>query len=108
MEAPRVLIAYDGSEPARRALERVVRFMPEASVAIVTVAEPIYRDRRYSGYADPSEEERQRKTLAEARDVLGKNGFEARTAAPVGEAAEEIVRQPETRRQTSSSLAHAA
>ena len=92
MEAPRVLIAYDGSEPARRGLDRVVKFMPEASVAIVTVAEPIYRDRRYSGYADPSEEERQRQTLAEAREVLRKAGLEARTAAPVGPAAEEIVR----------------
>jgi nucleotide-binding universal stress UspA family protein len=92
VEVPRVLIAYDGSEPARRALARVARFMPEVSVAIVTVAEPVYRDPRYTGFADPSEEKRQRDSLAEAQEVLAKSGIEARTAAPIGQAADEIVR----------------
>lgn len=92
MEAPRVLVAYDGSAPARRALDRVATFMPDANVAVVTVAPPVYHDRRYAGYADPSEEERQRAALGEAQDLLARSGMEARTAAPVGEAADEIVR----------------
>jgi nucleotide-binding universal stress UspA family protein len=92
VEAPRVLIAYDGSEPARRALTRVAHFMSNASVAIVTVAHPIYRDPRYSGFADREEEKRQADALAEARATLAESGIEATTAAPVGQAADEIVR----------------
>jgi nucleotide-binding universal stress UspA family protein len=38
---PNVLIAYDGSEPSHRALDRVRTFMPNASVAVVTVAAPV-------------------------------------------------------------------
>jgi nucleotide-binding universal stress UspA family protein len=87
-----VLIAYDGSEPARRALARVARFMPDASVAVVTVADPIYRDPRYTGFADPNEERQQRDLLEEARAALAESGIEATTAAPVGQAADEIVR----------------
>jgi nucleotide-binding universal stress UspA family protein len=92
VEAPRILVAYDGSEPARRALARVARFVPGASVAIVSVAEPIYRDARYTGFADPDEEKRQKDALEEARAVLAESGIEATTAAPVGKAADEIVR----------------
>jgi nucleotide-binding universal stress UspA family protein len=92
MEAPRVLVAYDGSEPARRALARVARFMPYASVAIITVAEPISHDPRYTGFADPDDEKRQQDALTDARAVLAKSGIEAQTTAPVGQAAEEIIR----------------
>lgn len=53
-----MLIGYDGSEAARRALARVVRFMPNATIAIVTVAEPVYRDPHYAGFAEPDEEKR--------------------------------------------------
>jgi nucleotide-binding universal stress UspA family protein len=92
VEAPRVLLAYDGSEPARRALARVARFMPDASIAIVSVAKPVYRDPRYAGFADPNEENRHREALEEARSILAESGIEATTAAPVGQAADEIVR----------------
>jgi nucleotide-binding universal stress UspA family protein len=66
--------------------------MPDASVAIVTVAEPIYHDRRYAGFADPDEEKRQQDALKEARAVLAESGIEPTTTAPVGQAADEIVR----------------
>jgi hypothetical protein len=66
----RIIVAVDGSEVSRRALERVARFMKEAEVALVTVARPIYRDPRYTGYADPKDEEEQREVLFAARDVL--------------------------------------
>ena len=87
-----VLIAYDGSEPARRALDRVVRFMPHAHVAVVAVAAPVYRDPRLAKFPDEFEEEHQQKVLAEAQEVLARNGMPARTAAPVGDAATEIAR----------------
>src|SRR5215211_5397531 len=89
---PRILIAIDGSEVSRRALERVARFLKEdAEVAIVTVARPIYRDPRYTGYADPGDEEEQRRILYAARDALHGNGIAATGLAPTGDPAEEIL-----------------
>ena len=88
---PRILIAYDGSEASQRALERVSRFMKEAEAAIVTVARPIYRDPPYAGYADPSDEEEQRRVLFAARDALADAGIEATGFAPVGDPAGEIL-----------------
>jgi nucleotide-binding universal stress UspA family protein len=90
--SPNVLVAYDGSEPARRALDRVVRFLPHAHVAVVAVAAPVYRDPRLPKFPDEFEEEHQKKVLAEAQEVLAKNGLTATTASPVGDAATEIAR----------------
>jgi nucleotide-binding universal stress UspA family protein len=89
---PNVLLAYDGSEPSRRALDRVGTFMPNASVAVVSVAEPVYRNPTLPKFADDAEEERQQSALAEAKALLAENGIEARGAAPVGDPAAEIVR----------------
>lgn len=91
-KAPNVLIAYDGSEPSRRALDRVSNFVPNASVAVVTVAAPVYRDPSLSKFPDEDEEKRQQAALAEAKAILVASGIDARTAAPVGDAADEIVR----------------
>jgi nucleotide-binding universal stress UspA family protein len=88
---PRVLIAYDGSDASKRALERVVRFISEAELALVTVVHPIYQDPRYTGYADPRDEEEQRKLLFAARDVLAAVGITATGFAPVGDPADEIL-----------------
>lgn len=82
--------------------------MPDASVAIVTVAEPIYRDPRYAGFADPDAEKRQRAALEEARALLAEIGIEATTASPVGRPGDEIVRTATERRRTSSCSAPAA
>jgi nucleotide-binding universal stress UspA family protein len=88
---PRVLVAYDGSEVSRRALDRVISFMKTAEIGLVTVARPIYRDPRYTGYADPSTEEEQRKLLFDARDMLQREGITATGYAPVGDPAEQIL-----------------
>jgi nucleotide-binding universal stress UspA family protein len=91
--APRILIAVDGSEVSQRALERVTRFLREgAEVALVTVARPIYRDPPYTGYADPKDEEEQRKVLFAARVVLERAGIAATGLAPVGDPANEILK----------------
>lgn len=69
VDAPRVLIGYDGSEAARRALARVARFMPNATIAIVTVAEPVYRASTSSAAAASYSLERpSRSTRLNARD----------------------------------------
>ena len=89
---PRILIAYDGSDVSRRALERVTTFMKTADVAVVTVARPIYRDPRYSGFADPKDKEEQQQVLSAARDQLGREGMGASGFAPIGDPADEILR----------------
>ena len=88
---PRILIAYDGSDASQRALERVITFMKDADVAIVTVARPIYRDPPYTGYADPKDEDEQRRVLLAARDALARAGIAAKGFAPVGDPADEIL-----------------
>lgn len=88
----RVLIAYDGSDVSRRALDRVITFMKTAEIGLVTVARPIYRDPPYTGYADPKDEEEQRKVLFAARDVLERAGIAATGLAPVGDPADEILK----------------
>ena len=90
-EKPRILVAYDGSDASRRALERVTRFMKEADVAIVTVARPIYRDPPYTGYADPKDEDEQRQVLTAARDALARAGISATGLAPVVDPGDEIL-----------------
>lgn len=92
---PNVLIAYDGSEPSRRALDRVRTFMPGASVAVVTVAGAVYRNPALPKFADQDEEAKQQAALAEAKARLGEGGIDAHSAAPVGDAAAEIVRLAE-------------
>jgi nucleotide-binding universal stress UspA family protein len=88
---PRVLVAYDGSDASKRALQRVARFMNTAEVGLVTVARPIYRDPPYTGYADPKDEEEQRRVLESARDLLEQAGVSATGFAPVGDPADEIL-----------------
>jgi nucleotide-binding universal stress UspA family protein len=92
---PNVLIAYDGSEPSRRALDRVVTFLPNAAVAVVSVAAPVYRDPTLVKFPDEDEERRQQAALAEAKERLADGGIDARGTAPVGDAATEIVRVAE-------------
>lgn len=87
---PRVLVAYDGSDVSRRALQRVARFMSAAEVGPVTVARPIYRDARYTGYADPLDVEEQLHVLGSARDLLEQSGISATGFGPIGDPADEI------------------
>jgi nucleotide-binding universal stress UspA family protein len=87
----RILIAYDGSDVSRRALDRVITFMKTAEIGLVTVARPIYRDPPYTGYADPSTEDEQRELLFDARDTLETEGITSTGYAPVGDPAEQIL-----------------
>lgn len=89
---PRVLVAYDGSEASKRAIERVARLMTTAGVALVTVARPIYATPPYGGYADPEDENEARRLLQAARETLQRDGVAASGYAAVGDAATEILR----------------
>jgi nucleotide-binding universal stress UspA family protein len=66
--------------------------MPHASVAVISVAAPVYRDPMLVKFADEDERRRQQAALAEAKALLAESGIEATSAAPIGDAADEIVR----------------
>jgi nucleotide-binding universal stress UspA family protein len=55
----RILLCYDGSAEARRALERVgeIASVVPSRVTVVSVADPVYPDPPYTGYADPGEDQ---------------------------------------------------
>ena len=85
-----VLVAYDGSVPARRALVHAAELArPGDAVTIVNVMpEPGVGAR-----IEPPVDERNRQwcLLDEAQRLLAGRGIRARTMAPVGDAATEIL-----------------
>jgi nucleotide-binding universal stress UspA family protein len=91
----RVLLCYDGSEESKRALERVAELAGSVAVdvTVVSVAEPLYHERPYSGFADPAEEQEHRRLLAAAAAELKSRGVEA--VEPVGEPGEAIIEAAE-------------
>ena len=86
-------MCYDGSEEAKRALERVAEIASAvpARVTVVSVADPLYRDPPWTGYADPLEEEAHRGLLDDALHGLRARRVRATALEPVGQPAEEIV-----------------
>jgi len=89
----RVLLCYDGSAEARRALERVgeIASVVPCRVTVVSVAEPLYARPPYTGYADPGEERAHHRLLEEAAESLRGQGVESTTLEPVGDPAAAIV-----------------
>ena len=89
----RILVCYDGSPESERALERVaeVAVAVPSEVTVVSVAEPIYRQQPYAGYADPAEEQAHRRLLEEATRRLAGLGVEAATVEPARETVDAIL-----------------
>src|SRR5512132_2865260 len=84
-----VLVAYDGSEAARRALAHAADLArPDDRLAVVNVMpEPGVS----AAIGPPSEELRQEEALDDARRFLAQQGIEAELLARVGNAASEIL-----------------
>ena len=89
----RILVYYDGSPESTRALDRVVEIasVVPSDVTVVSVAEPLYPDAPYTGYADPLEEERHRHLLENASRSLDARGIAADTVEPTGKTADAIL-----------------
>jgi nucleotide-binding universal stress UspA family protein len=90
-----ILVAYDGGEPAHRALEMGIdlakRF--DATLAIVSVV-PVHPGRApFDPWDDREVHDAQ---LAEAREVLASHGVEAELFEPSGEPARSIERVAES------------
>ncbi len=87
----RILVAYDGAQPARRALALAADLAHAfgAEVSLVSVAPTGHRPGGADVWAEAARHERQ---LREARDELRRRGVEAELIASAGNAAEMIER----------------
>jgi nucleotide-binding universal stress UspA family protein len=85
----RILVAYDGSEPARRALDTTIE-LAKASDALVTVMSvvPVHPGRvPIDPWDDPSVHARE---LREAKQILAARGVTAEYVQPSGDPARKI------------------
>jgi nucleotide-binding universal stress UspA family protein len=89
----RILLCYDGSIEAKHALERVAEMaaVVPSRVTVISVADPIYPNPPYTGYADPGEEQTHRRCLEEAAEDLRGRGVDATTVEQVGQPAAAIL-----------------
>jgi nucleotide-binding universal stress UspA family protein len=91
----RILVAYDGSERSRRALEWTSRF-PAPEVTVINVVPTLGGSEPIADAADPaSGPEVQRARLQEAAAILSGIGVTPKTIAAAGNPAEEIIRAAE-------------
>jgi nucleotide-binding universal stress UspA family protein len=88
----KILIAYDGSDPARRALEYSARVQPDDEVVLISVAPALIEGPRTPAYTDPSSApDLHRELLEEAAAILAKTGVEAEPILAIGNPASEIL-----------------
>jgi nucleotide-binding universal stress UspA family protein len=91
----RLLLAYDGSDPARRALERVADLAGLADVTILTVFPTTFTS--LGPVPPPAEDvDAARGRLGEATELLQSRGLRARGEEALGDPAQQILE--ETRR----------
>ena len=87
----RILLAYDGSEESKRALDAAAALGGEgANVLVVTVAQPLSTV-GFDTVPNPFSEEEQTEIVEEAIDLLTEKGENPVAVRPVGSRVEEIV-----------------
>jgi nucleotide-binding universal stress UspA family protein len=89
----KIVVGYDGSEAAKRALQSAVALGgDEARIVVVAAAEPYPRSGiTIPANCDPAEGRRRRQDLDEAREFLSKRGIEAETIQARGKPADVLV-----------------
>jgi nucleotide-binding universal stress UspA family protein len=89
----RIVVGYDGSESAKRALERASSIATDQDqVLVVAAAESHARAAITEGaHLDPSEIQRRRNDLDEAQDFLSERGIQAETIEAQGDPGAVIV-----------------
>jgi nucleotide-binding universal stress UspA family protein len=97
----RILAAFDGSDPARNALEAALDLALEleASVEVLAVEGALPRYAATIGEVDDAVRERERffaRVLGEARAIARERGLEVTSTLRPGHPAEEIVRHAES------------
>jgi nucleotide-binding universal stress UspA family protein len=89
----KIVVGYDGSDAAKRALKRATALAGEQGrVVVVAAAEPHARTGITEGaHLDPSEVERRREDLEEAQSLLAGGGSEVTTIEAQGDPGDVIV-----------------
>ena len=88
----KILVAYDGSEGAKRALEQSVELAQNgSSVSVVSVAEVLPQFGRAGAVLVPEEDEERRRELEEAKSSLAEKGVDAQVVERRGDAATMII-----------------
>jgi nucleotide-binding universal stress UspA family protein len=92
-EGRHVLVCYDGSRESERAVDRAAEIASAVPtrVTVISVAEPVYRSRPYTGYADPIEEDKHRALLDNATKTFEEQGISVETLEPAGAPVEAII-----------------
>jgi nucleotide-binding universal stress UspA family protein len=86
-----ILVAYDGSEGAKRALDEAARHANGQPLAVVSVAELLPQFGRAGAMLLAEEDEERKRQLAEAMAALKARGVAAKAVERRGDAAEAIV-----------------
>ena len=90
----KILVAYDGSDGAKRALEQAAELGHNgASVSVVSVAEPLPQFGRAAAMLGPEEDEERKRELREAKSVLAGKGIDASLVERKGDAATMIIEE---------------
>ena len=91
----KILVAYDGSESARRALAETARLAPGNTVTVVSVTEPLPQFGRTGEVVVPEDVADRTRDLAEAKTLLAERGVEAAVVEREGDAATRILDEAE-------------
>jgi len=86
-----ILVAYDGSEGAKRALDEAARHANGHPLTVVSVAELLPQFGRAGAMLLPEEDEERKRQLAEAIAALKARGVVAKAVERRGDVAEAIV-----------------
>ena len=95
-----IIVGYDETEPARRALDRAVQLARAfgAKLVVTSVAPTMLGVGRSAGAVDPTDTPADhRQQLAHAREVLGQLGVDAELVPALGEPGHTIVELAEER-----------
>lgn len=88
----KILVGYDGSEPARRALDWAARMFRDSAITVISVAPALEASPKIADAVDPtSNVNLHRGELNEAAALLEEEGIAAETMLKVGNPAEEII-----------------
>ena len=92
MTLDRIVLGYDGSDSAKRALARAAELAgASGTVLVVTAAPLVYANARAGDLVDPQQEEEARRLLTEARAILAAHGAAVETKDAAGDAGEAII-----------------
>ncbi len=88
----KILVAYDGSELAGRALGWAVQLAQDSTVTVISIAPTLEASPRMADAVDPSSDiPEHRRQLDQAVDILNQAGVRAETILTAGNPAEEII-----------------